>query len=261
MTPSEIPVTADELHAFVDGELPPDRLDAVQAWLTTHPDDAAEVASWRTISEAIHARYDSVADEPMPKRLEIEQLTRRPLLWRMAAAAAVLLAFAGGGTIGWFMHDSETATSQPNFGTLTGDAIEAHRLYVVEMRHPVEVDGSERTHLVQWLSKRLGYDVMAPQLDNAGLKLVGGRLLPGPGAPAAFLMYEGASGERFTFYCAKSKAANSQMRYQTQDPDTAVTWSDNGVGFVVTGPDNRDRIRQVADLVYDQVERSSTSAK
>ena len=84
------------------------------------------------------------------------------------------------------------------------DALEAHRLYVVEVRHPVEVPGSERSHLQQWLTKRCGWDVRAPELAAAGLKLVGGRLLPGPSGPASFLMYESASGERFTIYTAKS---------------------------------------------------------
>ena len=41
------PVTEDELHAYVDGELPPDRMDAVAAWLADHPEQAALVASWR----------------------------------------------------------------------------------------------------------------------------------------------------------------------------------------------------------------------
>ena len=84
------------------------------------------------------------------------------------------------------------------------DALDAHRLYVVEVRHPVEVPGSERAHLQPWLTKRCGWDVRAPELDATGLKLVGGRLLPGPTGPASFLMYESASGERFTVYTARA---------------------------------------------------------
>ncbi|MGB6467713.1 MAG: anti-sigma factor, partial [Xanthobacteraceae bacterium] len=37
----------DELNAYVDGELPADRRMAVEAWLATHPDDAAKVGAWR----------------------------------------------------------------------------------------------------------------------------------------------------------------------------------------------------------------------
>ena len=47
---------------------------------------------------------------------------------------------------------------------------------VVEVRHPVEVPGSERTHMTQWLTKRLGYEQRIPDLQSIGLKLVGGRL-------------------------------------------------------------------------------------
>ena len=40
-------VGEDELNAYVDGELPADRRAVVEAWLATHPDDAAKVAAWR----------------------------------------------------------------------------------------------------------------------------------------------------------------------------------------------------------------------
>ncbi len=37
-------VTDGELHAYVDGELPPNRSEAVEAWLASHPEDARGVA-------------------------------------------------------------------------------------------------------------------------------------------------------------------------------------------------------------------------
>src|ERR1700687_783544 len=74
MTDPQISITEDELHAYVDNELPTERRGDVEAWLAAHPDDAERVQSWRTMAEALHARYDSVADEAVPKRLEIERL-------------------------------------------------------------------------------------------------------------------------------------------------------------------------------------------
>ena len=44
----------------------------------THPDDAERVQAWRTMAAALHTRYDSVADETIPQRLEIDRLVRRP---------------------------------------------------------------------------------------------------------------------------------------------------------------------------------------
>jgi anti-sigma factor RsiW len=190
----------------------------------------------------------------VPKRLEIERLSQQPRKWIYGAIAASLLAFVAGGGIGWVAHGA--AATPSTFQNFTLDALDAHRLYVVEVRHPVEVAGSERAHLQQWLSKRVGYEVKAPELDGTGLKLVGGRLLPGPQAPAAFLMYESASGERFTLYTSRATTAPTQMRYASHDVDGALFWADRGVGYVLSGPTDRDRLSQVARQVYDQTEKT-----
>ena len=254
MTDPNIPVTEDELHAYVDNELPAERRSDVEAWLATHPDDAERVRSWRTMAEALHARYDQVADEAVPKRLDIERLVQPPRKWVYGTIAAALTAFIVGGGVGWMAHGASTAPSA--FQSFTVDALDAHRLYVVEVRHPVEVPGSERTHLQQWLTKRCGWDVRAPELAAAGLKLVGGRLLPGPTGPASFLMYESASGERFTIYTAKSEAEATQMRYSAQGSESALFWADRGVAYVVSGVGDRGRLTQIAQSVYDQMEKS-----
>lgn len=255
MTEPNIPVTEDELHAYVDNELPAERRDDVERWLAMHPDDAERVRSWRAMADALHARYDAVADEPVPQRLELDRLMRQPRRWFYGAVAATLAAFAIGGGVGWLAHG--VAASPSSFQNFTVDALQAHRLYVVEVRHPVEVEASERAHMQQWLSKRVGYTVKAPELDGAGLKLVGGRLLPGPQAPAAFLMYESPTGERFTLYTSRATAPTTQMRYATRASDGALYWTDRGVGYVLSGPDdNKDRLQQVARAVYDQTDKN-----
>ena len=254
MSNPKIPVTEDELHAYVDNELPGERRADVEAWLASHPDDAERVQSWRAMAEALHARYDQVANEPVPRRLDLERLGQQPRKWLYGAVAASLIAFAAGGGVGWLAHG---AAAKPSvFQSFTLDALDAHRLYVVEVRHPVEVPGSERAHLQQWLTKRCGWDVFAPELGSTGLKLVGGRLLPGPAGPASFLMYESASGERFTVYTAKASTETTQMRFTTEDKDGALFWADRGVGYVVTGTSDRERLTQVARMVYDQTEKN-----
>ncbi|MGY4302822.1 anti-sigma factor RsiW [Bradyrhizobium sp. USDA 4369] len=254
MTDPTIPVTEDELHAYVDDELPAERRGDVESWLAAHPADAERVAAWRRMAEALHARYDTVANEPVPPRLDLERLDRKPRRWILGAAAASLAAFLAGGAAGWVAHGA--ASSPALLQNVTGEALDAHRLYVVEVRHPVEVPGDEKAHLQQWLTRRCGRTVQAPELEATGLKLVGGRLLPGPTGPASFLMYESASGERFTVYATKTAIEAAQMRYTTQDNAAALSWAERGVGYVVTGGTDRTRLTQVARLVYDQAERS-----
>ena len=254
MTDRNIPVTEDELHAYVDNELPAERRGDVEAWLAAHPEEAARVQSWRAMAEELHARYDSIVDEAVPKRLEIDRLVRQPRRWVYGAVAATLAAFVVGGGVGWFARE---ATATPSIlQAVTIHAIEAHRLYVVEVRHPVEVPGSERNHLQQWLTKRCGWVVRAPELQGAGLKLVGGRLLPSSAGPASFMMYESASGERFTIYTAKSEAEATQMRFAEEGKESTLFGADDGVVYAVVSTDmDRGRLSQVAQAVYDQMEK------
>jgi anti-sigma factor RsiW len=258
MIDRDSPVTEDELHAYVDGELPIDRQEAVTAWLAAHPEQAALVAAWRAQADSIRARYGAVAHEPVPDRLKLEQITRalRPgrRSWATLAAAAAVALIIGGG-VGW-MARGASAAAPTGFDAFTSDALDAHKLYVVEVRHPVEVPGDERAHMTQWLSKRLGVDLRIPDLQSIGLKLVGGRLLPGPTGAAAFYMYEGPSGERYTIYCSKAGVPESALRFKEGERFDAFYWVDDKVAFAVSGPADRARLEQITKSVYEQVDRS-----
>jgi anti-sigma factor RsiW len=262
MTTNDSPVTEDELHAYVDDELPPDRVEAVLVWLSAHPDQASLVAGWRAQAESVRSRYAGIAGEPIPKRLQVESLMRSDRSsgrrWTAVAVAASLAAFLIGGGTGWIAHGAAIPVSG-GFETVTSDALQAYKLYVVEVRHPVEVPGDERAHMTQWLSKRLGYALNIPDLQAMGLKLVGGRLLPGPtGEAAAFYMYEGKSGERFTLYCAKAAAAETALRYKDADRVAAFYWVDDKVAYVVSGPADRDRLEQITKAVYEQIDKTGS---
>jgi len=198
------PVTDDELHAYVDGELPADRIGAVEDWLAAHPDEAARVAAWRIQADAIRARFGKTANETIPSRLKIDALLRAGRSWRTIAAAAAALAFLVGGVAGWMARSTTevvAAVGDPA-DDLAQRALAAHKLYIGEIRHPIEV-GATEAHLTPWLSRRLGTTLRVPDFSAFDLKLMGGRLLPGETGPAAMLMFENGSGDRITFYVSK----------------------------------------------------------
>jgi anti-sigma factor RsiW len=247
-------VSEDDLNAYVDGELPADRRTVVEAWLAAHPEDAAKVAAWRAQAELIRAHYGAVADETPPQRFNINRLTRRRYGAMAAAVAAVVAAFLIGGALGWTARGVETANPS-DLMRFTADALDAYRLYVVEVRHPVEVPGDQRPHLDAWLSKRVGSPLRAPELDKIGLKLVGGRLLPGPTGATAFFMYETPSGERFTLYCGRTHDRDTALRYTTGPQNAAYYWVDGDLAYVLSGPPQRDKLREIAQSAYDQIDR------
>ncbi len=257
MTDQDQTITEDELHAYVDDELPAERRAAVEAWLAAHLEDAAKVAAWRNHAELLRARYGGVAREIPPERLNVARLAcRRRNGWIAVASAAALAAFVIGGFIGWTVRGVESS-SPSDLTRFTADALEAYRLYVVEVRHPVEVPGDQRPHLVEWLSKRLGSPLRAPQLERLGLKLVGGRLLPGPTGATAFFMYEAPSGERFTLYCGHTSAHETALRYTAGAQNAAYYWVDQNLAYVLSGPAERDTLLKIAQAAYDQIDLRS----
>jgi hypothetical protein len=62
-------VTREELAAFVDGELPADRREAVAAAIAANPEFAAEVAAHRDLKSKVAAHFAPILDEPLPERI------------------------------------------------------------------------------------------------------------------------------------------------------------------------------------------------
>src|ERR1700741_1933464 len=124
MIEREPPVTEDELHAYVDGQLADDRRAVVEQWLAEHAEDAARVTAWRAQADAMRARYGAIANEPVPPRFDLAKLAR-------LAIAASLLALVVGGAAGWFGRDIWEGAGPTR--VVTTEAFEAHRLYIAEV--------------------------------------------------------------------------------------------------------------------------------
>ena len=262
MTDRDARVTEDELHAYVDGALPADRIAAVEAYLAADPEAARRVAAWRAHAGLIRDRWQPVANEPIPDRLRLERIVLRASpTWRKVAAAAAF-AFVVGGALGWFAHEyAGGARNQEIARALADAALEAHRLYIAEVRHPIEVRADE-AHLLPWLSRRVGSPVRAPDLAPEGLRLMGGRLLPGPKSPTALIMYEGAGGERVTITCTRAAELGSTAFHWRATGDLgALAWIEGGLAFVVAGPAQRERLDRVARRVYETYETASVEQR
>src|SRR5262249_54240254 len=156
----------------------------VESWLATHPEDAARVAAWRAHADLIRVRYGGVAHSSVPAHLDLDRLARAERKWTRLGAASVVSAFLIRGVARRVGRGAVATTPASASQTVTADALEAHKLYVSEVRHPIEVP-AEASHLIPWLSRRVGSTLRAPDFAPYGLKLMGGRLLPGPSGSAA----------------------------------------------------------------------------
>src|SRR5262249_8854362 len=176
----------------------------------------------------IRVRYGGIAHSPVPDRLDLDRLARQERQWTWFAAAAVVAAFLVGGTTGWL------GPGPPPPGldapAVTAGPLDAHQLHIAEVRHAIEVP-ADAAHLIPWLSRRVGSTLRAPDLAPFGLKLMGGRLLPGQaGKAAAMLMYETASGDRYTLYCSRAGAPETAHHYNPARPAAAGQWVEGPPG-------------------------------
>jgi anti-sigma factor RsiW len=98
---ASIVISRDELHAYIDGALPPARHFAVALYLAEHPREAAAGEAYRAQIAGMKTLFDPVLDEPVPQRLRRSlpraRTQRAPRsLWVIAASVAAVLVVAGG---------------------------------------------------------------------------------------------------------------------------------------------------------------------
>ncbi len=247
------PITEEELQAFVDGGLDPERRAEVAAQLDADPRTAARVAAYQAQNAALHGAFDSVLDEPLPAALERAARRSLRLHW-LPAAAAALVALAVGGVGGWLLHGA-TDGGPGSAPRLAREAAVAYAVYAPEVRHPVEVGADEEQHLVAWLSKRLGAPVRAPRLDELGFELIGGRLLTAGEGPAALLMYQDGRGRRLALYVRSDLDGKQEtaFRFIRGDGVGVFYWIEGPQGFAISGELDRAELMAAARIVYAEL--------
>jgi anti-sigma factor RsiW len=266
MNAPRIPVGEDELQAFVDERLAGERLEVVESHLAANPELRDQLMADRRLRSALRGQLDSKANEPVPARLRIANIRagrRIRLAGTMLRAAAVVAIFmigAGGGWYGATLHNP-SSMQITSTATVTSGAVAAYRTFVVEVAHPVEVDARQEAHLVQWLSRRLGRPLAAPDLARYGYRLMGGRLLPADSGQAAQFMYDDASGKRITVYVRHAEGGNeTAFRFLREGDTSSFAWIDQGFGFAVTGMASREELLPIAEAVYHGFERDAEAS-
>lgn len=248
------PVGDDDLQAFVDDRLAPDRKAAIEDYLALHEDAAARVASYREQRQVLRDALRFKVDEPIPARLRPAnfRFDQPRQSRRIGALAASLVIAAGLGAMGgWFGRDLAGISDSPE---RTQIAVGAHRVFVSDLRRPVEIRAEAQDQLVQWLSNRLERPVSIPDLSAAGLRFMGGRLIATPRGPAAQLMYDDDAGTRLTvFFEAEPGSAPADISYAEVAGLGALSWADRSFSYTVSATSERDRLALVGDLVRRQM--------
>jgi anti-sigma factor RsiW len=253
---SERPISEDDLHAFVDRSLDPDREEVVRCYLDAHPDAAARVSDYASQREALRQALAPIAEEPIPSRLNLDRLLaerRKPQSrsWPIAAACAFLAVGSAGGWIArGFDRPAQTGVSG-----LSQEAVDNYRVYAADRSYPVEFTAQDRGQLSQWISVRLKRPVAPPDLTSAGYRLMGGRLAATPHGPAGLFLYSGPGGGRLEVFVRPMRVdQNHRMTERAYGGLGGVDWSDDGMGYSLIGAAPAKELHPLADEVRRQVQ-------
>lgn len=271
-----------DFQAYVDGHLSPERRRAVMSVLAARSEDDDRIADYLGLNEALHERFDRVLDEPLPDRLQLERRIRQRARMRALSgtcaritkatprAAAMTTLVAASALLGFWFNDAYfDRNAEAPSASFIRQAAQAHQVYVPDVRRPYELGAEHQDLLLQWFTERLGAPVGAPDLRELGYMLVGGRLLPASGQPAAQLMYEDTEAQRITLVIrgrwsqGPGPAAGENgtvSSYATDSGISIVYWLSDSFAYALTGEIEDDQLFDFAGTIQQQLESTSGPA-
>ncbi|GAA4477172.1 anti-sigma factor family protein [Gluconacetobacter asukensis] len=225
MTLPERPVTEDDLHAWVDDLLSPERRRTVDAWLATNPEAQRHIAAWRRERDLLSAAMDAELQDPVPARFDVARLRqRRPQrISTPQMAASVVLALAAGLGGGWLLRD--------RYVPIGIASVEQEAAMLQDARVSVAVTGGDTVQLAAWGSRALGRSVRPPDLSAAGYNLTGGQLVTTDHGPACLFFYRDGDGTQISLFVRPmhGKDMTAPMRPMRRTP--GYVWAQDGLGI------------------------------
>ena len=240
-----------KISAYVDGELGPEEVGAVEKDIAADPQVRALArmhGETAALLRAACAPQFYAQGIPQLDRARLRVAPRRLSLRSMEIAATLLMGIVGA-SIGILANRdgaSETAS-------LLEEIASYHLVYGRETEHLVEVPASRREQLSAWLGERLHRRLPIPELSAVRLTFAGGRMLVVEGKPVAQLMYTRAG----TFPLGVCVTASSKpavpVQVERRNGLDLAWWRDGAYVYVIVGTVPEVEARDLADRVAAQM--------
>ncbi|MBC8739512.1 transcriptional regulator [Paraburkholderia sp. UCT31] len=232
--PSGAPLSEDDIQAYADGTLTPERAASLRDYLGKHPAEARRVAFYDRLNAQIQATFQTV-EEPAPGRLgESRPLRMRPQPGgraRRTLVALVALALMLSAISGWLLATQVSARALDNAAVM---ALAEATARPFSSASPTRVDPA------------------APDLGAIGLRLVEQRVLRlGPLQRADELVYLNGDQQPVVVLSAAAPFAREEPQWAARRIGELrlLTWTAQRQRFVVAGNARTHGLMRAADVM------------
>lgn len=231
-------VTEEELHAYLDGELPPEREALVESYLRSRPDEMrrlnAYYADGRKMARIFH-RAERGAGRPSGPRQGLLRV----------AAAIILLSL--GSAAGWVARDHPLFSADP----FVDQAMAAHAMFASSGGAPSSLPLGDEARLETTLSRELAAPMRILKLRDLGYELVAAHVFPSRGARAVQLVY-GSAGRPISIYLeSRPGVRETSFRNGRRGSVTAVSWEDDNLACVISGEVEPRTLKAIGRRLYE----------
>ena len=239
-------IRAEELHAYLDGEIDERRRAEIERIIESDTGLAAQVAAFRSDKETIARTYGRLIDRPLPQewiaRIERHTATRRrPFLPAFAALAASLVLLVLGTTV-W------KPVSQRSVVAEALSARDNSFRPIASVRwHP----GTGFRAASDILAKTLAMRLRAPDLSQMGYSLAAIQVYPATSnGNSVELIYRGPRSQDFTLFVRR---ASGEPRFDVFERSGVriCLWQDDAIATVMAGRMSAAEMQRLASLAYN----------
>ena len=269
----------EELHGFIDGELDPERAEAIAKLLETDPDAAARVAAYRADKQQLEALYRELESAPLPEAWLKQIQSHAPAPEKSEAQPVMSAPFARRGDAGRRMATRPSYFSRRNLaalaaclmiaagsligyqqfsGGLSEEAIIAEaKAARSDTVHPQQTFAAaqlaEPERRDEVVAAALQMPLKVPDLKKFGYQLADMHVYSDvPGGKAVELEYRNPQHRLFTLYM---RHPNAPARVDMMEKNGTWTciWQDDVLGTVMQGEMSAGEMARLASLAYNEL--------
>ncbi len=237
------------LAAYLDGELPPQEMSALQEHIETCPRCAAEIAEFVSLRRSLrgarnHFSPSAALRQRVQKQIapqKVHSKSRFFLPMALALAAMLLLSI---GTIALVYHSSRAAV----FGSVADLHVNA-----LASSNPLDVVSTDRHTVKPWFQGRIPFSFNVPEMAGTQFTLLGGRLVYLHQQPGAQLIVSLRQHKISVLIFQASSIPASESFFPQgvihRNSFNVDAWQSQNLRFFVIGDADASEIRNLSDLM------------